>query len=152
MKNRNDQVYEFLTNYSQSERGNAGTRDYDPKTYVQTQLDAQLIPRIFNPLTKLVVLTGNAGDGKTAFIKHVEADAKSRGAKFTKQTDNSSQFSLEGVTYQTLYDGSQDFEGTKNDALLASFFWELEGEKPPENKLTKIIAINEGKLRDFILF
>ena len=53
--------------------------------------------------------------------------------------------------YQTLYDGSQDFEGTKNDDVLAKFFLEFEGDHPPVGDFAKIIAINEGKLRDFIL-
>lgn len=147
----NPHVDGFLTIYSQSERSTGGTRGYDPSTYVQTKLDRSLIPRILDPKTKLVILTGNAGDGKTAFIQHVEKIATDQKAKTSKSTDNGCTFTLNGVTYQTLYDGSQDFEGTANDAVLASFFNEMEGDKPPEGDFTKVIAINEGKLRDFIL-
>lgn len=148
----NPHVDAFLTIYSQSERSTGGTRGYDPETYVETKLDRNLIPRILDPRTKLVILTGNAGDGKTAFIQHVEKTAADQKARTTKRTDNGCTFSLNGVTYQTLYDGSQDFEGTANDAVLASFFHELEGDKAPEGPFTKVIAINEGKLRDFILY
>ena len=147
----NPHVSSFLTIYSQSERSTGGTRGYDPETYVETKLDRNLIPRIISPQTKLVILTGNAGDGKTAFIQHVECLLKERGADITKRTDNGCTFTFEGVNYQTLYDGSQDFEGTACDAMLAAFFNELEGDKPPEGSFTKVIAINEGKLRDFIL-
>ena len=147
----NPHVDTFLTIYSQSERSTGGTRGYDPETYVETKLDRNLIPRIFDPKTKLVILTGNAGDGKTAFIQHVEKAATDQKAKISKRTDNGCTFSLSGIAYQTLYDGSQDFEGTTNDAVLAGFFQELEGEKAPEGDFTKVIAINEGKLRDFIL-
>ncbi len=147
----NPHVDGFLTLYSQSERSTSGTRGYDPETYVETKLDRNLIPRITSPQTKLVILTGNAGDGKTAFIQHVEKLAEERSGDITKRTDNGCTFTLDGMTYQTLYDGSQDFEGTANDAVLASFFHELEGDKPPEGSFTKVIAINEGKLRDFIL-
>lgn len=150
-KGLNPHVNGFLTIYSQSERSTGGTRGYDPETYVETRLDRNLIPRIISPQTKLVILTGNAGDGKTAFIQHVECLLEERGADITKRTDNGFAFTSDGVTYQTLYDGSQDFEGTANDAVLASFFNELEGDRPPEGASTKVIAINEGKLRDFIL-
>ena len=45
----NPHVDGFLTIYSQSERGNGGTRGYDPETYVETRLDRNLIPSINNP-------------------------------------------------------------------------------------------------------
>jgi hypothetical protein len=141
----------FLTIYSQSERSTGGTRGYDPETYVETKLDHNLIPRILDAKTKLVILTGNAGDGKTAFIQHIEKIATDQNARVSHRTDNGCTFSLNGVTYQTLYDGSQDFEGTVNDAVLGGFFHEMEGERAPEADFTKVIAINEGKLRDFIL-
>lgn len=147
----NSHVDNFLTIYSQSDRSTGGTRDYDPEMYVETRLDRNLIPRLFATETKLAILTGNAGDGKTAFIKHVEHRFKKEGAEFTKETENGCMFSLNGVMYQTLYDGSQDFEGTANDAVLAGFFHKFEGDKVPEGDFTKIVAINEGKLRDFIL-
>lgn len=147
----NPHVDGFLTIYSQSERSTSGTRGYDPETYVETKLDRNLVPRIFDPKTKLVILTGNAGDGKTAFIQHVEKIAYDRNAKLSKRTDNGCTFSLDDVTYETLYDGSQDMEGAANDVVLAGFFHEFEGDKAPGTDFTKVIAINEGKLRDFIL-
>lgn len=147
----NRHVDGFLTIYSQSERSTSGTRGYDPETYVETKLDRNLIPRIFDPKTKLVILTGNAGDGKTAFIQHVEKIARDRSADVSKQTDNGCVFSLNGTVYETLYDGSQDMEGATNDSVLSEFFREFEGDKLPSSDLTKVIAINEGKLRDFIL-
>jgi hypothetical protein len=151
MKNHNPNIDEFLTFYSQSEKSTGGTRGYDEKTYVETKLDARLISRIFEPTTKLVILSGNAGDGKTAFIQRFEAHTGAMGASDFNASENGCQFALNGISYETLYDGSQDFEGTKNDAVLDSFFKDFEGDKPPTDQFTKIIAINEGKLRDFIL-
>jgi len=147
----NPHVDAFLTVYSQSERSTSGTRGYDPETYVETKLDRNLVPHIFDHKTKLVILTGNAGDGKTAFIQHIEKIAADRKAKLLRRTDNGCTFSLNDVTYETLYDGSQDMEGTTNDAVLAGFFQEFEGDKAPEHDFTKVIAINEGRLRDFVL-
>src|SRR2546429_5365223 len=93
----NPHVDAFLTLYSQSERSTSGTRGYDRETYVETKLDHELVPRIFDPKTKLVILTGNAGDGKTAFIQHVEKIAVDRNAKLAKRTDNGCAFALDGV-------------------------------------------------------
>jgi hypothetical protein len=151
LNNHNPNIDEFLKFYSQSELSTKGTRGYDPKTYVETKLDAKLTPAIFDPKTKLLILSGNAGDGKTAYIQKVEAHAQDLGAEDFVQTDNGCTFTLHGTAYQTLYDGSQDFQGAKNDAVLASFFTEFEGDKAPTGSFTKIIAINEGKLRDFVL-
>jgi hypothetical protein len=151
MNNYNPNIDDFLKFYSQSELSTKNTRNYEPKTYVETKLDAKLTSAILNPKTKLVILSGNAGDGKTAYIQRLEAHAQDHGAKNFIQTDNGCSFTLDGTSFQTLYDGSQDFEGAKNDAVLAVFFNEFQGDKPPAGPFTKIIAINEGKLRDFIL-
>ncbi len=127
----NPHVDAFLTIYSQSDRSTGGTRGYDPETYVETKLDRNLVPRIFDPTTKLVILTGNAGDGKTAFIQHVERIATDRKTNLLTQTENGSTFLLNGVTYQTLYDGSQDFEGAANDAVPNGFFKKLRARRLP---------------------
>lgn len=152
MDNQNPNIDDFLRFFSQSERSTGGTRGYDPKTYVETKLDENLTPAIFDPRSRLVILSGNAGDGKTAYIQRVEAQAKAQGAENFKQTDNGCSFTMGNVAFQTLYDGSQDFQGAKNDDVLAAFFKEFEGDKQPSGQFTKIIAINEGKLRDFVLF
>jgi hypothetical protein len=151
VKNQNPLIDEFLRLYSQSEKSTRGTRGYDEKTYVETKLDAKLIPTIFAQKTKLVILSGNAGDGKTAFIQRVEAYAQANGAQCFSRTDNGCTFTLNDIPYETLYDGSQDFEGATNDSVLATFFKDFEGNSPPTDHFTKIIAINEGKLRDFLL-
>jgi hypothetical protein len=151
VNNHNPNIDEFLRFYSQSDKSTGGTRGYDAKTYVETRLDVKLTPMIFEPRTRLVILSGNAGDGKTAFIQRVEVHAQTVGAKDFSQTDNGCKFTLNNIAYETLYDGSQDFEGATNDAVLATFFKNFEGDKPADGQFTKIIAINEGKLRDFLL-
>ena len=71
---------------------------------------------------RLVLISGNAGDGKTAFIQQVEDEARRRGASVVPYgTGNGTQFELNGRHYQTNYDGSQD-EGDKiNDDVLRQF-------------------------------
>ena len=65
--------------YSQSKSGNLGNRAsvndrrYMMKlTYSPSKLDKKLIPDILDGRFKLIIITGNAGDGKTAFIRKIE--------------------------------------------------------------------------------
>ena len=149
--NHNPNVDAFLKIYSQSLLSTGLTRGLDENTYIPTKLDTALKSDVLVGKKKLVVLTGNAGDGKTAFIQLIEEHAKKLGGSFSSQTDNGCVFTFDGFEFETLYDGSQDFEGKSNDILLADFFRKFEGDKEPEENIVKIIAINEGKLRDFIL-
>lgn len=149
--NYNSNVDTFLKIYSQSLLSTGLTRGLDESTYIPTRLDTALKDDVLQGKKKLVVLTGNAGDGKTAFIQLIEESAKKNGGNFKTKTDNGCEFTFNGFEFETLYDGSQDFEGKSNDLLLKEFFKAFEGEKEPTAKIVKIIAINEGKLRDFIL-
>lgn len=144
-------VESMLKIYSQSLISTGMTRGLDIDTYIQTRLDNALKAHVLNGKKKLVVLTGNAGDGKTAFIQLIEAEAREKGGTFSSETDNGCKFNFNGYDFETLYDGSQDFEGKRNDDLLKVFFIPFEGSAEPKAKIVKIIAINEGKLRDFIL-
>ncbi len=150
MKNYNPCLNEFLKIYSQSLLSTGLTRGLDKKTYIETKLDTVLKSDILEGKKKLVILTGNAGDGKTAFIQLIESSARNKGAVFELERDNGCKFKYNGFEFETLYDGSQDFEGQSNEALLKSFFHPFEGNNEPEIKIVRIIAINEGKLRDFI--
>jgi len=151
MKNNNPNLEDFLKIYSQSLLSTGLTRGLDENTYIPTRLDTALKEDVLKGKKKLVVLTGNAGDGKTAFIQLIEREAKRDGAKFSLETDNGSNFEYAGFDFETLYDGSQDYDGKKNDELLKAFFRPFEGTTEPKGNFVKIIAVNEGKLRDFIL-
>jgi serine/threonine protein kinase len=154
--NFNPFVAYMLSLYSQSQRTNAGTRDLDTLgrlTYVPTALDRFLEPAVLRGEFRLVVITGNAGDGKTAFIKQVEDEARHRGASVTTYgTGNGTRFKIGNRQFQTNYDGSQD-EGDKvNDDVLRQFFAPFSGADPvawPTDE-TRMIAINEGRLVDFL--
>ena len=151
MKNYNFNLDDFLKIYSQSLLSTGLTRGLDEKTYIPTKLDTALKNDILEGKKKLVVLTGNAGDGKTAFIQLIETAARNQGAVFLSETDNGCKFTFNGFEFETLYDGSQDFEGNSNEDLLKAFLQPFEGNREPEAQIVKIIAINEGKLRDFVL-
>lgn len=153
--NTNPFVTHLLTLYSQSQVSNAGTRGLDEvgkATYVPTYLDEKLKPALLKGEFRLVIISGNAGDGKTAFIQQFEAFAESKGAQMQRGA-NGAVFQLKGHTYQSNYDGSQDEGDERNDAVLQKFFAPFAGRDAsgwPESQ-TRLIAINEGRLVDFFL-
>lgn len=155
-QNYNPYVTRLLTLYSQARRTNAGTRGLDDiarLTYVQTKLDTRLAPAISSGSYRLVIVTGNAGDGKTAFLQQVEALFRQNGALVERlPSDNGSQWQFQGVSYETNYDGSQDEGDRSNDAVLARFLAPFEGRsvKGLDGSDARLIAINEGRLLDFL--
>jgi hypothetical protein len=149
--NFNPFVTHLLTMYSQSPRTNAGTRGLDAvgsETYIHTLLDDRLRPAVLSGEFRLVIVTGNAGDGKTAFIQQIER-------KFALDLDprpNGSAFVFNGRHFLTNYDGSQDEENKPNEQVLQDFLNAFEGPNATGWRAdeTRIIAINEGRLVDFL--
>ncbi len=152
--NTNPFVGYLLTLYSQSQHSNSGTRGLDAlgrKIYVETALDRELTPTIFSGEVGLVLITGNAGDGKTAYLQKLEGEAKTRGANLAP-LPNGCRFILDGRTYLSNYDGSQDEGDRQSDAVLHDFFNPFSGNDAavwPNNEV-RLIAINEGRLVDFL--
>lgn len=152
--NYNPFVSHLLTLYSQSKYTNAGTRGLDEigeLTYVPTLLDVELLPAVLAGEFGLVIVTGNAGDGKTAFVQKLEGHAQREGAEIARSTNGAS-FTFRGRTFLTNHDGSQD-EGDKiNDQVLLDFFGPFAGasEAGWPTDQTRLIAVNEGRLIDFL--
>lgn len=140
--------------YSQSRHGNSGTRAgakihvFDDLTYTETKLDKRLIQDIKDLKYKLIIITGNAGDGKTAFIHRIETQGKD---KESFKTNNGSQFIINGTRFESNYDGSQDEDEKANDDVLAQFFAPFNNINDyTQAKEGRVIAINEGRLVDFL--
>lgn len=150
-----EQFVKYLnTLYSQSKFGNRGTRcaaetnPLDEATYIQTKLDTKLLTAICDGTYKLVIITGNAGDGKTAFIRKIEA-----GAADVKRLEhsNGATFTIAGVPFESNYDGSQDEDAKVNDDVLRTFFQPFANlDDFSAAREGRVIAINEGKLADFL--
>jgi len=147
----------LLTLYSQSRRTNAGTRGLDAfarVTYVPTRLDTALKPAVLNGDHPLVIITGNAGDGKTAFIQKMEEEIENAPdtTHFEKlPSGNGSRFVHKGFQFLTNYDGSQDEGGVNNDQVLSQFLRPFGGPGPIQAiDRVHVIAINEGRLVDFL--
>jgi len=155
LPNTNPFVSHLITLYSQSRRSNAGTRGMDALgqgAYVDTALDRALLPAVLAGEFRLVLITGNAGDGKTAFLQRLEKDAENRGGQIDRRQPNGSRIDLAGRRYVINYDGSQD-EGQKdNNQVLVDFFAPFAGRDAAlwQTKETRLIAINEGRLVDFL--
>lgn len=153
--NTNPYVHRLLTVYSQSQRSNVGTRGLDEfgeQTYVETELDRDLEPAVLTGEFRIVVITGNAGDGKTAFLQRLEKRAEDQQAVFDEPLPNGRKFKLQGRTFVTNYDGSQDEGEQTSDEVLHKFFAPFAGaddRKWPSNEV-RLIAINEGRLVDFL--
>lgn len=140
--------------YSQSRHGNSGTRAgakrhiFDDLTYSETKLDKELIKDIKALKYKLIIITGNAGDGKTAFIHRIENQGTD---KVAYQTNNGSQFYINGVRFESNYDGSQDEDDKLNEDVLAEFLTPFNGLNDyTQASEGRVIAINEGRLVDFL--
>lgn len=153
--NYNPYVTRFLKLFSQASIDNSGTRGLDEiarLTYVDTRLDRILRPEVLDGQYRLVIITGNAGDGKTAFIQSMERIVENSGASVIRISPNASQFVYNGIKFVTNYDGSQDEgEHRANDQVLTEFFTPFDEKKldvlPADQ--TYVIAINEGRLIDF---
>jgi serine/threonine protein kinase len=153
--NVNPFVSHLLTMYSQSHASNSGTRGLDQVgelTYIPTLLDQELKPSILRGDFRLVIISGNAGDGKTAYIQQLEHAIPPSEKSKVEASENGSIFTLNGRKFITNYDGSQDEGQTTNQEALLKFFSPFQGRESsnwPTNE-TRIIAINEGKLVDFL--
>ena len=151
--NVNPFVDHLRTLYSQSPVSNAGTRGTDAYgTYVATALDEHLIPDVLDGRYRLVIITGNAGDGKTAFLERLVAEARERGGQPGEPRVNGMDLRLpDGRWLRTNNDGSQDEGDRANDDVLLEFFAPVRRRCRvlirPE---TRLIAINAGRLVDFL--
>ncbi|AEA44937.1 methylation-associated defense system protein kinase MAD6 [Fluviicola taffensis] len=142
--------------YSQSKKGNFGTRasissnEFDDLTYTPSKLDRKLIPDILDGRYKLLIITGNAGDGKTAFIRKIETDPSIR-ELINFEHKNGAKFKIGDVLFESNYDGSQDEDEKANNEVLEQFFKPFENlSRYSDASEGRIIAINEGRLVEFL--
>jgi serine/threonine protein kinase len=154
--NTNPYVRHLLTVYSQSRYSNSGTRGLDAiseQTYVETALDRDLLPSVLAGDFSLVIISGNAGDGKTAFLQKLERRAEEEQATVDRSIPNGARFELRGHRFLSNYDGSQDEGDQKNDDVLRAFLSPFKGAESSTwtgTAETRLIAINEGRLFDFL--
>ncbi len=141
----------LLQSYPGSRWGNSETRgldtDFAAQTYVETPLEDALYHDILRRKVRLVILCGNAGDGKTALLQHL-----ARGLGFG--VHNSSERILEnqmddGLIVCMNLDGSASWQGRSADELLDEFLEPFQKGEPAED-IVHLLAINDGRLLEWI--
>jgi len=123
-------------------------------TYVPTELDTQLLPDILGHTYALVILAGNPGDGKTAFLQQL---ALQRGFRGEGLLLNHRILNQDRWTFKCVLDGSAaDSERRlSSDEVLDAIFTPLEkaGERPDLAewlRRTHLLAINDGRLLEYL--
>ena len=141
----------LLQSYPGSRWGNRETRGLDTpfarETYVETDLENALHRDLLNRRVRLVVLCGNAGDGKTALLQNLAGRLG-----IVKRA--SSERVLEGRTEDGLVlrmnlDGSASWQGRSADELLDKFLEPFQ-EGPPDADIAHLLAVNDGRLLEWI--
>ena len=141
----------LLQSYPGSPRGNRETRgldsDFANRTYVETSLEQALYREVREGSSRLVVLCGNAGDGKTALLQRL---AKRLGLG----SQGSAQRIVEGQTETGLkvrinLDGSASWKGRSSGELLDEFLEPFQHGGPAE-EIAHLLAINDGRLLEWI--
>lgn len=137
--------------YPGSRYGNVETRGLDSpfalETYVETRLDEILLDDIRNKRVNLVILFGNAGDGKTAFLQHlvrrlgVEDIQSSRRVWQTQLAD--------GRRLMVNLDGAAAWQGRDANDLLDELFAPFQQPDFPQDRV-HLVAVNNGKLLEWI--
>ena len=130
--------------------GGRATRGKPAIVYVQTKLDTELVSALRDRDPTLVVLSGNAGDGKTAFLAElIEAAGEVYEPGVRNEYDD-----IEigpGHRYKIVLDGSEDSEDCTNDDLLQGALDLFRGPGPVESaRRGTLLAINKGRLLKFL--
>ncbi len=141
----------LLQSYPGSRWGNRETRGLDTpfaaQTYVETQLEETLEHDIRERRVRLVILCGNAGDGKTALLQHLAT-------RLGFGEHPSSERLLEGrmddgLIVRMNLDGSAAWRGRSADEILNKFLAPFQ-EGPPTEDIVHLLAINDGRLLEWI--
>ncbi len=141
----------LLQSYPGSRLGNRETRgldtDFATQTYVVTMLEEKLVRDIREQCVRLVILCGNAGDGKTALLQHLAV-------QLGLGTHQSSERILEGTIpngplVRMNLDGSASWRGRSADEILDEFLAPFQ-DGPPTDNVVHLLAINDGRLLEWI--
>ena len=142
---------DLLKSYPGSRWGNRETRGLDTKfaahTYVETALEESLVHDIQERRVRLIVLCGNAGDGKTALLQHL---ANQLGLGEHQSSERILEGRLaNGLVIRMNLDGSASWRGSSADEILDEFLKPFQDGEPAED-ITHLLAINDGRLLEWI--
>ncbi|MBY3150287.1 protein kinase [Rhizobium laguerreae] len=143
-------VKDILSTYPGSSFGNAETRGLDTEfafdTYVPTALDQTLPAEIEAGEVSLVILCGNAGDGKTAFLQRL---VKTLGGDPPPSSERVWSGDLAGRKAMINLDGAASWKGRSADNLLDELFEPFLDGSPRDGRV-HLVAVNDGRLMEWI--
>ena len=144
-------LHTLLQSYPGSRWGNQETRGLDSefakRTYVKTELERVLHEEVLDRQVGLVVLCGNAGDGKTALLQHLTQEL---GLGSHRSDQRILQGEIEdGRRVHVNLDGSAAWDGRSADELLDEFLAPFRDGRPHE-EVVHLLAINDGRLLEWI--
>ena len=149
--NEVQRLKDILSSYPGSRYGNAETRgldsDFALDTYVETKLDSWLPPAIHDRTVSLVILCGNAGDGKTAFLQHLARELGVPSVPSAQRVWEGTAPS--GLTVKINLDGAASWNGRSADDLLDEIFKPFHDGAPKLGRV-HLVAINDGRLMEWI--
>ena len=141
----------LLQSYPGSRWGNSETHGLDTpfagQTYVETHLEEALYGDILSRKVRLVILCGNAGDGKTALLQHL-ASRLGFGIHDSSERILENQID-DGLVVRMNLDGSASWQGRSADELLDEFLEPFQKGSPDE-EIVHLLAINDGRLLEWI--
>ena len=144
-------LHYLLQSYPGSQWGNSETRGLDTsfaaQTYVETALEDSLLDDIRERRVRLIILCGNAGDGKTALLQHI---AVRLGFGKHQSADRILEGMLPGGPFVSMnLDGSASWRGRSADEILDEFLKPFR-DGPPTQDRVHLLAINDGRLMEWI--
>jgi len=146
-----DWLLHLLQSYPGSAWGNQETRgldsDFADKTYIETKLEASLLQDIQHRRAQLIILCGNAGDGKTALLQHL-ADSLGLGKHASAERVIEGRLT-DGLYVRINLDGSAAWQGRSSDEILDQFLGPFH-DGPPHDGVVHLLAINDGRLLEWI--
>jgi len=146
-----DWLRSLLQSYPGSRWGNRETRGLDTpfatQTYVKTMLEETLVRDIQTRRVRLVILCGNAGDGKTALLQHI-ANRLEFGHSSSAERIIEGQ-TKDGMVVRMNLDGSAAWRGRSADEIIDEFLAPFQ-DGPPHDDIVHLLAINDGRLLEWI--
>ncbi|MBK1650312.1 hypothetical protein [Rhabdochromatium marinum] len=144
-------LQDVLSAYPGSRYGNRETRGLDSEfalaTYVETRLDQVLREDIERGAVNLVILFGNAGDGKTALLQYLACQLS--GERIDSAQRVWEHRLANGQRLKINLDGSASWNGQCADDLLDDLFAPFHQPDYSHDR-THIVAINSGKLLEWL--
>ncbi len=143
-------VKDILSTYPGSRFGNTETRGLDTEfafdTYVPTDLDQTLPTEIKAGEVSLVILCGNAGDGKTAILQRL---VQTLGGDPPPSSERVWSGELAGRKAMINLDGAASWRGRSADSLLDELFKPFLDGSPLDGRV-HLVAVNDGRLMEWI--